>query len=124
MVYDFHSPVVKSIGEVKMAKRRTPMTKERIAAAIEAVADRVAQEDYSFDIQVTASKAELGLTELRNVEALKLLSRVSILLLTKNGTKTSPYKYVQKQLESLTPLDSVADSAALRAVAQELRVSK
>lgn len=105
-----------------MAKRK-PVTKEQIATVLEAVADRVANEDYSSDIQLTASTAELGLAQLRNAKALKLLNRVLLLLSTKNATEPSRYQYVEKTVQSLEPLDPVADSAALRDVARELRAS-
>jgi hypothetical protein len=58
----------------------------------------------------------------RHLDGLKLVNRIGLLLNTKNGKAVSNRygNYVQKQLAKIPPLDPVADSAALRALATAL----
>jgi hypothetical protein len=102
-------------------KRKQQLTREEIATLIEEIAERVANENFSFDIQVTISAAEQALVELRHVEGLKILIRIGLLMSTKNGTTAMKYDYVRKRVEALTPLDPTADSVALRSLAADIR---
>jgi hypothetical protein len=89
---------------------------------IEEVAERVETLNYAFDVQVTISAIGQVLTEIRHPHGLKLINRVGLLLSTKNGKAASNRYggYVQKQLAKMPPLDPIADSAALRALAAEI----
>jgi hypothetical protein len=107
---------------MEMGKKRKPqLTGEELATLIVEIAERVANEDYSFDIQVTISTAEQALLELRHLDGLKLLSRIALLMSTENGTTAMKYEYVRKRVEALTPLDPTADSVALSSLAAEIR---
>jgi len=64
---------------------------------------------------------ERVLIELRHVEGLKLLTRISLLLLTANGTTNVTVEYAKKRVDSLEPINPAADSAALRSLAEEIR---
>jgi hypothetical protein len=105
-------------------KRKKQLTGEELATLIEEIAERVANEDYSFDIQVTISAAEQALLELRHLDGLKLLSRIALLMSTENGTTAMKYEYVRKSVEALTPLDPTADSVALRSLATDIRTQE
>jgi hypothetical protein len=106
-----------------MGRRRKPqsMTHEEIATVIEEVADYVANRDYSFDTQILISTAQQALAELRHLEGMQLLNRISLLLLTENGTTNMRYDFVRSTMESMPPLDPAEDSAALRSIAADLR---
>lgn len=104
----------------KRRKKQIPL--EHAAKLIEEIAERVETLNYAFDIQVTISAVEQVLIEIRHLHGLKLINRIGLLLNTKNGKAASNRYggYVQKQLAKMPPLDPIADSAALRALATEI----
>ena len=106
-----------------MARKRKSrtLTHEEVATLLEEIAARVANENYSFDIQLTITTVEQALIEWRDKDGLMLLSRIALLLSTKNGTASMKYDYVRRRVEALTPLDPTKDSAALLSLAESIR---
>ena len=89
--------------------------------AIEAVAERVEAEDFSFDVQLSVQTAQEGLLELMDVDGSLPLSRVSTMLLTENGSMSIKHDHVRKRVESMPPLDPAGDGEALRSLATRVR---
>jgi hypothetical protein len=104
----------------KRKKKQVPP--EQVAQLIEEIAKRVETLNYSSDVQVSISAVGEMLTEIHHPDGLKLVNRIGLLLTTENGKVTSNRYggYVQKQLAKMPPLDPIADSAALRALAVEI----
>ena len=99
------------------------MPRETVAQTIEDIADRIANGETTYELHVATSAAEQALLEFEHIEGLRLLNRVGLLLLTNNGTENVRYPIVQKMIEKLTPLDTAADSEALRSLAREIRTT-
>jgi hypothetical protein len=106
---------------VRRPKRWRRPDAKHIAELIEQVADGVARGDWSFGLQMPLTAAERALIDLQHLDGLKLLNRVGILLLTKNGRAEVRYDFVRRTVASMAPLDPVEDANALRALARELR---
>lgn len=102
-------------------RKKQPISRDETAALIEQIAERIANGDRSFDLQLPMTAAQQGLVELRDVEGSLQLNRISLLLLTENGTANVRYDYVRKRVEELAPLDPESDVAALRTLAEEIR---
>ena len=104
----------------KSKKKQVPL--EHTAELIEEIARRVERQNYAFDIQVAISTVGQALVEIRHLDGLNLINRIGLLTSTENR-KTVPNRYggyVQKQLAEIPPLDPIADSSALRALAAEI----
>ena len=102
-------------------RRRRAPSRDETAAAIEAVAERVEARDFSFDVQLSVQTAQEGLLELMDVDASLLLSRVSLMLLTENGTMDKKYDFVRERVESTPPLNPAEDGETLRSLAARVR---
>ena len=76
---------------------------EELASTIEALADRIAEGDRSFELQVLIQTIEGALLELENTDGLILLNRIGLLLITDDGRNPTMYEFVQKQVESMDP---------------------
>ena len=104
----------------KRKKKQVPL--EHAAKLIKEIAKRVETQNYTSEIQVTISAVGEMLIEIRHLDGLELINRIGLLLNTENGKATSNRYggYIQKQLAKMPPLDPIADSAALRALAAEI----
>jgi hypothetical protein len=103
-------------------RKKNQVSHEHVAELIEEIAKRVETQNYDFDIQVAISTVGQALVELRHADGLRLINRIGHLLTAQNS-KTAPNRYgdyVQKRLAEIPPLDPIADSAALRALAAEI----
>ncbi len=103
-----------------MTNSRKKHSTGEVAALIEEIADRIGRGDRSFGLQLPLQSVLEALIETRHVTGLLLLNRISLLLLTSEGGPTR-YEYVRNIVETLAPLDSAKDRAALRALAKEIR---
>lgn len=103
-------------------RKKNHVSPEHAAELIEEIAKRVETQNYAFDIQVAISTVGQALVELRHVDGLRLINRIGQLLSAENSkTARNRYgDYIQKRLAEIPPLDPVADSAALRALATEI----
>lgn len=106
---------------MKRTAKGNTLPREQIAAVIEEIADGVAEGSLSFHLQLPIVQAQEAMVELRNVDGLKLLNRISMLLLTENREKKMRYEVVNKAAQEFSPLDPTEDSKALRALAEEIR---
>jgi hypothetical protein len=106
---------------MRRRRKKQPVSREETAALIEQIAERIANGDRSFDLQLPMTTAQQRLVELRDVEGSLLLNRISLLLLTENGTANVRYDYVRERVKELAPLDPDTDVAALRALAEKIR---
>lgn len=105
---------------IKHLKKPIPL--EEVARLIEEIAERVETKNYAFDNQVAASAVGQALLEMRHLDGVKLINHIALLLNTENGKATTDRYggYIQKRLAKIPPLDPIADSAALRALAAEI----
>lgn len=89
-------------------RKKKQISLEHAAKLIEEIAKRVETQNDSFDIQVTISAVEQVLIEMRHLDGLKLVNRIGLLLITKNGKAASNRYggYVQKQLARTPPTRS------------------
>lgn len=87
---------------------------------LEDIAERIADGDRSFDLQVALTQAEAACAKIQNLEGLKLLNRIGLLLSTEGG-KATRYSYVQEIVEALPLLNPAEDARALRSLAYDVR---
>jgi len=106
-----------------MSKKRKgySLTREETATLIDEIAERIANGDRSFDLQLPLQQALEALVEIRHVDGLKLLNRIALLLNTESGKANPRYDYVRKTVEALPPFDPIEDSNALRSLANDVR---
>src|SRR5687767_6830761 len=97
------------------------MPREIAAQTIEAIAERIANGERSNDLSAAITAAEQAMLDIEHIEGMRLLNRIGLLMVTNSGTENIHYPIVRKIVDNLKPLDASADSAALRALAYELR---
>lgn len=100
--------------------KKPPLTHKEIARLITEIADHIEGGDWSIDVQMSILTVQEALVELGLMNGAKLLNRIALLLVSRNGERKSPYKYVQQAVDALLPLDPVKDSNALRSLADEI----
>jgi hypothetical protein len=101
--------------------RGSELRRQDLAEVLEGLAERISRRDMSYDVQGQVLAAMSALVELRHIEGVLLLNRLSFLLLTDGGGGVMKYEYARKWAQQLAPLDPAKEAAALRQLAAELR---
>jgi hypothetical protein len=103
-----------------MAKnRKKSLTRDELASLIEKAAAEIEKSNKSFSVQQLLTTAQVGLAELHDLDGLKIVSRLSMVLM--DGEKH--YAIVQKAIDALAPLNPAEDGAALKSLAARLRTA-
>jgi len=100
------------------------LTNEDTANMLENIAERIANGERSFDLQLPITTSQETLIKMRHIEGLKLLNRISLLLNVHDKKGKYRYEIIQKTIESLPPLDPDLDCNKLRELANEIRSVK
>ncbi len=96
-------------------------TSEETANLLEEIAGRLRDGERSFELQLPISQAQTMMLEMNHMDGLRLLNRISLLLLTKNKKNNVGHDFTRKRLEALSPLDPLEDSKTLQILADQIR---
>jgi hypothetical protein len=94
-----------------------------LIARLERIANWIERENPDVEVETEIAQAEMDCARLRHGEGLHLLNRLSLVHYARHREEPSRYQVVEEALDNVEPLDPVQDSAAIRALAKELRAA-